>query len=140
MTGHAMLAGIVKAPELELDESEAGQLAVALSTVNAFYHVEVAEKTMAWVSLAMVAGTVYGSRLVAIGARRREERGATRARPVNAAPVQPVATPVSPGTAAPKPMVEVSPVAPASTGAAYQGLPPDTGDYMASFPGQFPFN
>lgn len=104
-----MLAGITKTPELALEESEAAELATALNTVNNYYRVEVAEKTMAWINLAMVGGMIYGSRLIAIRERRssaraeRAERRTTRPafteptvspipdvdRPVNDAPPPP---------------------------------------------------
>lgn len=73
-TGHAMLAGIVRVEELQLSMPESEQLAVAMTTVSQFYNVEVAEKTMAWINLAMVGGMIYGTRLVAIRSRRIAER------------------------------------------------------------------
>lgn len=82
-----MLSGITKTPELALEESEASELASALNTVNSFYRVAVAEKTIAWMNLAMVGGMIYGSRIVAIRARlnasrRRPEPDLTRAAPM----------------------------------------------------------
>lgn len=69
-----MLAGITRTDELALSSDEAESLAGALATVNQFYQVEVAEKTLAWINLAQVAGMIYGTRLVAIRQRRRAER------------------------------------------------------------------
>lgn len=74
MSSHAMLAGMTKTPELELADEEATNLGTAIATVNSFYNVAVADKTMAWIALAMVAGQVYGPRVMAIGIRRRSER------------------------------------------------------------------
>lgn len=79
LSSHAMLAGITRTAELAIAPEEADTLARALSTVNAFYDVKVAEKTLAWVNLAMVAGTIYGTRLVAIRVRRGNERAARAA-------------------------------------------------------------
>jgi len=95
LTGHAMLSGITKVPELALEESEATELASALNTVNNFYRVAVAEKTLAWLNLAMVGGMIYGTRLIAIRERRsnaRAERAANRRAftPEAPAPVSPV--------------------------------------------------
>ena len=73
-SGHMMLAGITRVPELALAQPESDELAKALNTVSAFYNVEVAEKTLAWINLSMVAGTIYGTRLMAIRARRVEAR------------------------------------------------------------------
>lgn len=74
-----MLAGMTKTPELALAQPECAELAKALDTVNGFYNVEVAEKTVAWLNLAMVAGVIYGTRVVAI----RERRKGDKAKPVN---------------------------------------------------------
>lgn len=78
-----MLSGITKTPELMLSESESTELAKALTTVNSFYNVEVAEKTMAWMNLAMVGGMIYGTRLVAIRQRRQSERKPDREQPAS---------------------------------------------------------
>lgn len=73
-----MLAGITRVSELAITSDESEQLATALATVSQFYDVQVAEKTVAWINLAMVGGMIYGTRLVAIRARRTEERKAKR--------------------------------------------------------------
>jgi len=85
LTAHGLLSGVLKVPELALEESEAGELAKALDAVNSFYRVEVAEKTLAWINLSMVAGTIYGTRLIAI----RERRVAARAERRANAPIRP---------------------------------------------------
>lgn len=95
MSSHAMLAGMTKTPELELDDSEATQLGGALAVVNSFYNVEVADKTMAWVALAMVAGQIYGPRVVAIGVRRNGDR---QARKTQAAPAPRTVNPAQQAT------------------------------------------
>lgn len=97
LTGHSMLAGITRVEELALEESEASELARALNTVNSFYRVEVAEKTLAWINLAMVGGMIYGSRVVAIRARVAASRGRREPDLRRASPMQaPVAEPPSP--------------------------------------------
>jgi predicted DNA-binding transcriptional regulator YafY len=83
-----MLAGVTKTAELMLSDDEAKSLAVALNTVNGFYNVKIAEKTVAWVNLAMVAGTIYGTRLVAIRQRTMAERAMRRNAAAEAAPAQ----------------------------------------------------
>lgn len=117
-----MLSGITQTPELALDISEAANLAQALDTVNKFYNVEVAEKTIAWTNLAMVAGMIYGTRLVAIRMRRQSER---RAPPRD----------VTPNKA--QDNTTDAPQA-ASTEAAYSGIPDDFVP-TANFPGMGPF-
>lgn len=89
-----MLAGITRADEFAIEEPEAIELAKALDLVNSFYRVAVAEKTLAWLNLAQVAGMIYGPRLLALGIRRGSEREARRNN--KAAPVpkpSPVAAP-----------------------------------------------
>lgn len=135
LTGHSMLAGITKTPELALEESEAGELANALNTVNNFYRVEVAEKTMAWLNLAMVGGMIYGTRLLAIRERRsstRAERVAARRtftpnEPAAPGPIPDIDRPVN--DAPPPPDIEIA-------------EPPETfvpGDFGAYPEGRFDF-
>lgn len=69
-----MLAGITRVPEFMVSQDESTELAKALSTVSQFYDVQVAEKSLAWINLGMVAGSIYGTRLVAIAARRRHAK------------------------------------------------------------------
>lgn len=113
-----MLAGVTKTAELALSEAEANSLALALSTVNSFYNVAVAEKTLAWINLAMVAGGVYGSRIVAI----RMNRTARRARDVS-----PERPPTSSAAGETEPAPTMQPV---STTDAYGAIP---ADFMPGF-------
>jgi hypothetical protein len=70
-----MLATIAKTPELVLTEGEAKELAGAISQVNDLYDFSViSEHTMAWISLTMVAGTIYGPRFIAAGLRKKQEK------------------------------------------------------------------
>jgi len=81
-----MLAMLTKTQEWALDASEAMMLAEATANVSRHYDVQIAAKTTDWISLMMVCGTVYGSRLAAIRYRKREERAANPTSP--AAPVK----------------------------------------------------
>lgn len=71
---HAMGAMILSTPELALEQSEAKSLANAISQVSSFYSYGIiSPKTMAWINLAMVTGGLYGTRIVAIRNRVKEE-------------------------------------------------------------------
>jgi hypothetical protein len=62
-----MAATFLKTPELALDEAEAKQLSDAVTRVSELYEIPLMdEKTMAWVNLAITAGTIYGPRAVAV--------------------------------------------------------------------------
>lgn len=76
---HQMLGAII-APELAIDTDDAHRLADAMASVNKHYKIAFFdEKTQDWFNLVMVAGAMYGSRVVAI----RDRRAASRvARPV----------------------------------------------------------
>lgn len=71
-----MLASITRVEELAITPDESASLAGALHHVNSFYNIPMAEKTLAWVNLSMVAGTIYGTRILAIRARRQNTRRA----------------------------------------------------------------
>lgn len=63
---HEVGAKITKVPELELSKEECIQLADAMMNVARFYDIPVlAEKTVAWVSLGMVAFSIYAPRVTA---------------------------------------------------------------------------
>ncbi len=87
-SAHAMLAGITHSQELMLDPTEATQLAQATANVSRHYGVAMAAKTVDWINFAMVAGGIYGTRLIAIRMRRQYERAGNHAKPVNTAPQQ----------------------------------------------------
>lgn len=74
LQGHAMLAMITKTQEFMLNADESVMLAQAMANVSRHYDVQVAEKTLDWTQLIMVAGTVYGSRLAAMKLRKQMER------------------------------------------------------------------
>ena len=71
---HSMLEGATKVPEMALDENEARKIAECSARVSAFYIGEANPKIQAWGALAMVLGTVYGTRIVAYQLRMRSER------------------------------------------------------------------
>jgi hypothetical protein len=69
---HAMGAVLLKTPELELTEEESAKLAAAIAHVNELYGgVVLPEKATAWINLIMVAGTIYGPRIIVIGAKKK---------------------------------------------------------------------
>lgn len=71
---HAMLAGITKTPELAIDANEAALLGDGIAKVAILYDVTASPKTVAWCNLAMVTGMVYGTRIMAISARKKDAR------------------------------------------------------------------
>ena len=71
---HQMGAVFLSAPELELDATEARDLANAVRDVQEHYSVSISPKAEAWANLAVVALGLYGTRAIAIGARRSQER------------------------------------------------------------------
>jgi hypothetical protein len=73
---HALLAGIAKTPELQIDATEAKLLAQGIVDVAKFYPVAVDPKMLAWINLTMIAGTIYGTRVFALAATKpaKEER------------------------------------------------------------------
>jgi hypothetical protein len=65
--GVAIATGL---PELSLEEDEAKQLAKAFADVQAQYQFELDPKTAALLNLAVVGGTIYGSRAIGLVAKR----------------------------------------------------------------------
>jgi hypothetical protein len=75
---HMMGASFLKIPELMLEETEAKQLSDAVSRVSELYEIPLMdERTMAWVNLAIVAGGIYGPRVVAAKMNRKKHKGPT---------------------------------------------------------------
>lgn len=63
---HLMGSKLVNAPEFELSEDESKQLAKAITNVSDQYDIPMFDdKTMAWIQLAMVGGSIYGPRAMA---------------------------------------------------------------------------
>lgn len=72
---HAMLATITGTPELELEEKESKKLAAAIARVQSLYTTSfLSEEQLAWTNLIFVAGSVYGTRAMAIRLRKRSEK------------------------------------------------------------------
>lgn len=89
---HATLHAAFKAPELELDEAEAKEIAKAYGDVAALYPaLQIPAEVTAIANLAGVVSIVYGSRITAYRARMAGER---RQRPQKAQPFTPPNAPV----------------------------------------------
>lgn len=69
-----MGAALLKTPELALDGSEAKVYAEAIQNVAQYYPVFLSPEQLAWIQLTLTASGLYGSRIVAIVARREQER------------------------------------------------------------------
>ena len=69
---HSMLASFLKAPELKISDDESELLATAVTRVTDYYDVGVMpEQYMIWMNLGMVAASIYGPRIVAVGNNRK---------------------------------------------------------------------
>lgn len=82
---HAMLAGATGMDKLAINETEANTLARAVCTVQQYYPTHVSAKALAWTNLVMVAGSVYGSRIVAVWADEKAKEN-EKARPAGNSP------------------------------------------------------
>jgi hypothetical protein len=72
---HMMGATLLKTPELELTEDEAAKLASAVARVNELCGgMVLPEKAAAWIQLIMVAGTIYGPRIIVIQAKGKQKK------------------------------------------------------------------
>lgn len=71
---HTMAAVGFQAPELVLAQDDAKLLAEAMVDVAEQYSVTVDPKVAAWAKLCMVAGTIYGGRILQIHLRRKSEK------------------------------------------------------------------
>lgn len=69
-----MLAGITKIPELEIDLKESRAIAEATAKLAEFYDLTADPKIIAWANLCMILGTTYGTRIIAINMRKKNER------------------------------------------------------------------
>lgn len=72
---HVMGATLLHAPEWELSEDEAAKLAAAIARVNELYNgLVLPEKAAAWVQLVIVAGTIYGPRVMVSQMKPKAEK------------------------------------------------------------------
>jgi len=78
VTIHMFAAQALSCPELQMAEEESRHLARAIQNVNEQYNTVLNPKVMAWVQLALVGGSIYGTRIVAIRARQLAEAGGSR--------------------------------------------------------------
>ncbi len=107
---HAIMAGVFSAPEFALEKDESKPLAESVSEVAKHYDIpEVADVTLAWVSLAMVAGPMYMAKYMLVRERIRAER-ATRINPERGTVVDISARYKGPGEGfAPQPDMNIQP-------------------------------
>lgn len=78
MVFHTMIAAATKTPELELDESEAKGLSESGLTLLSLYEIRPDPKVEAAIIFAGNVGFVYGTRIVAIRARKAQEAKAKK--------------------------------------------------------------
>lgn len=78
-----MLAAIARIPELAIDKDEANALATGISRVSSHYDMAATQKSLDWANLFMALGMVYGPRIIAISARKSDEKKARRANDPN---------------------------------------------------------
>ncbi len=109
---HAMAASFVNVDKLAIDKDEAKQLADAINEVNKFYNIAFDPKKVAIFNLCVVAGKIYGTRLVAVYVDRKATKAATGDPASAAAPTAPGPTLVKQNRQAdapPRPVSEMSP-------------------------------
>ena len=78
MAIHTGLSVITKAPEFELTREEAHKIAEAGTRVSRHYNMQATAKSIDIANLAIVLGTAYGSRFMAMRMRREMERAERR--------------------------------------------------------------
>jgi hypothetical protein len=75
LSTHRAIAFLVQAPEFQLDDAEASEMAKAVSDVNALYPVRwLTDEMVAWGTLAEVMFVVYGTKFAAYKLRRNLEK------------------------------------------------------------------
>lgn len=75
---HASIASMMNTPELVLEEAEAKGISESGLTLLALYDIRPDPKIEAAIIFASQLGLVYGTRIVAINARKQKERKAER--------------------------------------------------------------
>jgi hypothetical protein len=95
------VAGLLKAPEFELDKDEARMLAENMANVAAQYSVTVDPKYMAWIGFIGCLIAIYGPRIGAVAIRKNAKHASSEKpreemrSPLQAVPVQPFVPPTS---------------------------------------------
>lgn len=84
---HAMVAAATGYDKVAINQEEASSLAKAVNNVQQFYPTHISAKALAWTNLFMVAGTIYGSRIVAIWADNKAAENNKPEAPLNNASV-----------------------------------------------------
>jgi hypothetical protein len=87
---HGMVAAATGFDKLALAQEEANSLAKAVNNVRQFYPMHVSAKALAWSNLFMVAGTVYGSRIIAIWAAQKAKETQPATNDVNVHVLKPL--------------------------------------------------
>jgi hypothetical protein len=81
VSGHIMLAKLIDWDELILDDDEARKLSDGLKEVAKHYTMEMDPKKLAWMNLSMIAGGIYGPRIISAW-RENKKKEAERPREV----------------------------------------------------------
>lgn len=92
---HATLAMATKTPELQIDPQEGEAFMRCAQNVMRHYSVETTQKTLDWIALMGCAGTMYGTRFVAIANRKGQARQPVEFRPRRTGPAEVVDFPRS---------------------------------------------
>lgn len=71
MSVHFGVGILLGAPEIQLSEAEAKEFADAAVNVAKHYDIGASAKALAWTDLAMVAGSIYGVRVMQIMGRKQ---------------------------------------------------------------------
>jgi hypothetical protein len=74
MLFHTSIAAMTQTPELILEEGEAQGVAESALTLAAMYDFTPDPKLEAMVNFAIIMGTTYGTRIIAIRARKAQEK------------------------------------------------------------------
>ena len=75
---------MLSSPEWQMTEQEASEYAKALAAVSRHYDMGASAKTLDWINLGTTMASIYGVRVMAISARRKDakQRGGNNAPPL----------------------------------------------------------
>lgn len=76
---HGIVAAASKTPELALEPNEADQLATAAKNVMRHYNIAPAQKAIDWFNFLAAGTAIYGSKALAVAARKKDEVAQHRA-------------------------------------------------------------